>query len=81
MCEMETPANKGSVVIKQTVKVKITDFEIVKALGKGAYGKVCLARKKTSGDYFAIKIIDKAKIVSFRMVQPGGRTRRMRQTT
>jgi serine/threonine-protein kinase RIM15 len=43
--------------------VAITDFELVKPLGKGKYARVCLARKKESGDYFAIKIIEKGQSV------------------
>lgn len=42
-------------------KVSLEDFEIIKGLNSGAYGKVCLVRKRSSGDYFAMKIIDKEK--------------------
>lgn len=34
----------------------INDFEIIKPISKGAYGKVFLARKRTTGDLFAIKV-------------------------
>lgn len=34
------------------------DFEFIKFLGKGAYGTVWLVRKKTIGDYYAMKIVD-----------------------
>lgn len=40
-------------------RVGVEDFEIIKGLSSGAYGKVCLVKKRTSGDYFAMKIIDK----------------------
>jgi len=43
-------------------RVQIDDFMLLKALSHGAYGKVCLARKKKTRDIFAIKIIDKKKI-------------------
>jgi serine/threonine protein kinase len=33
------------------------DFEYVKELGQGAYGKVYLVRKVSSGDFYAMKII------------------------
>jgi serine/threonine protein kinase len=33
------------------------DFEFVKTLGQGAYGKVYLVRKVTSGDFYAMKVI------------------------
>jgi serine/threonine protein kinase len=31
-------------------------------VSKGAYGKVILARKKNTEDYFAIKVLDKQKM-------------------
>ena len=40
-------------------RVSIDDFEIMKGLSFGAYGKVCLVKKKTTGDYYALKIIDR----------------------
>jgi serine/threonine protein kinase len=45
-------------------RISISDFEILKALSHGAFGKVCLAKKVASGDLFAIKIIDRKKMVS-----------------
>ena len=39
----------------------IEDFNIIKGLSSGAYGKVCLVKKISSGDYFAMKIIDRQK--------------------
>jgi len=38
-------------------------FEIMRLLGKGAFGRVVLAEKKDTGDYFAIKIIDKVVLL------------------
>jgi len=43
--------------------VTINDFEVIKGISSGAYGKVCLAKKRTSGDYFALKIINREKTV------------------
>lgn len=34
------------------------DFEFIRMLGQGAYGGVYLVKKKTSGDLYAMKIID-----------------------
>lgn len=34
----------------------IDDFEIIKPISKGAFGRVFLARKRTTGDLFAIKV-------------------------
>ncbi|KAG8377757.1 hypothetical protein BUALT_Bualt08G0066200 [Buddleja alternifolia] len=37
----------------------IDDFDIIKPISRGAYGKVFLARKRTTGDLFAIKVLKK----------------------
>ena len=34
----------------------IEDFEIIKPISRGAFGRVFLARKKATGDTFAIKV-------------------------
>ena len=44
---------------KINTHITISDFELVKALSHGAYGKVCLARKKETKDLFAIKVLNK----------------------
>jgi hypothetical protein len=46
-------------------KISLEDFEIIKGLSSGAYGKICLVKKRSSGDFFAMKIIDKEKTESF----------------
>ena len=33
-------------------------------MSSGAYGKVCLVKKKSTGDYFALKVIDKEKTIA-----------------
>jgi hypothetical protein len=33
----------------------IKDFDIIKPISKGAFGSVFLAKKRTTGDYYAIK--------------------------
>jgi hypothetical protein len=40
-------------------RTNIDDFEIIKPISRGAYGKVFLARKRTTGDLFAIKVLKK----------------------
>jgi serine/threonine protein kinase len=47
----------------------IEDFEIIKPISRGAFGKVYLARKKTTKDLFAIKAIRKDDVVRKNMVQ------------
>jgi serine/threonine protein kinase/mRNA-degrading endonuclease RelE of RelBE toxin-antitoxin system len=40
-------------------KTNITDFEILKPISRGAYGRVFLAKKKKTGDLYAIKVLKK----------------------
>lgn len=44
-------------------RISIEDFKIINGLSSGAYGKVCLVQKISSGDYFALKIIDRQKTI------------------
>nr|SMQ44852.1 Rim15-like kinase [Blastocladiella emersonii] len=46
----------------------INDFEFLKPISKGAFGRVYLARKKTTGDLFAIKILKKDDMIRKNMV-------------
>lgn len=41
----------------------ISDFHLLKVIGKGSFGKVLLARHKENGQYFAIKVLQKASIM------------------
>eukprot|EP00835_Amoeboradix_gromovi_P004915 NODE_418_length_8967_cov_0.347429.p1 type:complete len:672 gc:universal NODE_418_length_8967_cov_0.347429:2307-292(-) len=48
--------------------VDISDFKLIKAISKGAYGSVFLSRKINTNDLFAIKILVKDEMVSKNMV-------------
>lgn len=37
-------------------RTSIEDFEIIKPISRGAFGRVFLARKRATGDLFAIKV-------------------------
>ncbi|KER19487.1 hypothetical protein T265_11747 [Opisthorchis viverrini] len=45
-------------------KVRPYDFQLLKVLGKGGYGKVFLARKIDTGQTYAMKVLKKASIVT-----------------
>jgi serine/threonine protein kinase len=49
--------------------VSIDDFEVLKPISRGAYGRVYLARKKATGDLYAIKVMRKADLIRKNMVQ------------
>ena len=42
----------------------IKDFELLKPISKGAYGSVFLARKRATGDHFAIKVLKKSDMIA-----------------
>ncbi|KAL5981569.1 hypothetical protein ACLOJK_015631 [Asimina triloba] len=44
-------------------RTSIDDFDILKPISKGAFGKIFLARKRTTGDLFAIKILKKLDMI------------------
>ena len=45
-------------------KMTIDDFDILKILGEGSFGKVMLIRRKYDGTFYALKSLNKCAIVS-----------------
>ncbi|KAG7272303.1 hypothetical protein CRUP_014188 [Coryphaenoides rupestris] len=45
---------------------KPTDFDFLKVIGKGSFGKVLLAKRKHDGKYYAIKVLQKRVILNRR---------------
>jgi hypothetical protein len=74
--ELENGASRASVApplsgIRRpsACRVTIRDFQIVKPISKGAFGKVYLARKRTTGDQYAIKVLAKEHVVRKKQVR------------
>lgn len=44
-------------------RIQLDDFEYLKVLGKGTFGKVILCREKKSGSLYAIKVLKKEVII------------------
>ncbi|KFP04393.1 RAC-beta serine/threonine-protein kinase, partial [Calypte anna] len=51
-------------VTKSRPKATMTDFDYLKLLGKGTFGKVILVREKATGRYYAMKILRKEVIIA-----------------
>lgn len=47
----------------ENTKKSLDDFEIMKVLGKGTFGKVYMAKEKASGEVFAIKVLRKDVVI------------------
>ncbi|XP_058107635.1 probable serine/threonine protein kinase IRE isoform X3 [Magnolia sinica] len=44
-------------------RTSIEDFEIIKPISRGAFGRVFLAKKRITGDLFAVKVLKKADMI------------------
>ncbi|KAF5390596.1 hypothetical protein D9757_002657 [Collybiopsis confluens] len=59
-----SPRNPSVAPLSRTTPASIKDFDIIKPISKGAFGSVFLARKKVTGDYYAIKVLKKADMIA-----------------
>eukprot|EP01038_Epipyxis_sp_PR26KG_P010052 gene10052-13512_t len=50
-------------------KVSLEDFELVKVIGKGSFGKVTLVRKKNDKKLYAMKVLSKPNIIKRKQVE------------
>lgn len=55
---------QSAVPVTRSSPTSIKDFDIIKPISKGAFGSVFLAKKKATGDYFAIKVLKKADMIA-----------------
>merc|ERR1711936_320045 len=54
--------DEPEILVNNESKVTMEDFELLKALGRGAFGKVVLCREKTSRTMYAMKILKKSAV-------------------
>ncbi|KAI0529428.1 hypothetical protein KFK09_001977 [Dendrobium nobile] len=64
---IESDSGRSSRTSPLSTKIKdrtcIEDFEIIKPISRGAFGRVFLAKKRITGDIFAIKVLKKADMI------------------
>lgn len=58
----QTMLNNGSPTGFRKPQTQISDFDFIKRISKGAFASVYLARKKITGDIYAIKVIPKSTL-------------------
>ena len=49
-------------------KLNLSDFEMLQTLGTGSFGRVRLGKEKSTGQYFALKVLKKAEILRLKQV-------------
>lgn len=54
----------------EEIKISRHDFEQIKVIGRGAFSRVILVRKKDTGRLYAMKIMKKEKLVKEMKVNP-----------
>lgn len=59
-----SPRIPSAVPGKAKTAASIKDFDMIKPISKGAFGQVWLAKKKTTGQYYAIKILKKQDMIA-----------------
>ncbi|THV08389.1 hypothetical protein K435DRAFT_847256 [Dendrothele bispora CBS 962.96] len=59
-----SPRQPSTAPLSRTNPTSIKDFDIIKPISKGAFGSVFLAKKKATGDYYAIKVLKKADMIA-----------------
>lgn len=52
-----------------TNTASLDDFDRIKTLGTGSFGRVMIVQHKPTKDYFAMKILDKQKVVKLKQVE------------
>jgi serum/glucocorticoid-regulated kinase 3 len=53
----------------KAAKVSLKDFELVKVIGKGSFGKVTLVRRKADAKLYAMKVLSKPNIIKRKQVE------------
>ncbi|KAH7914395.1 RIM15, signal transduction response regulator [Hygrophoropsis aurantiaca] len=59
-----SPRQPSNAPLQRSTPTSIKDFDIIKPISKGAFGSVFLAKKKATGDYYAIKVLKKADMIA-----------------
>ena len=62
---VDSKFNINSVVPR---RLKLADYDIGQTLGTGSFGRVKISKQKSTGKYFAIKVLKKSEIIKLKQV-------------
>ena len=65
---MDMEEEKKSVGTGKAKRLNLDDFELGTTLGTGSFGRVRIAKNKTTNGYVAVKIMKKAEIIKMKQV-------------
>lgn len=49
-------------------RVKLSDYELQRTIGKGSFGRVRLAREKNTNRFVACKMLEKNEVIRYQQV-------------
>jgi len=61
--KMEDSKNTVTLLSSDGKQLTENDFDIIRVLGRGAFGKVILTQKKDDGELYAVKIMNKGDVI------------------
>jgi hypothetical protein len=65
---LDTSSSPFGEEFKKIQHLTVNDFELLKVIGKGSFGKVMQVRKKDSGKIYAMKVLKKQQLVARKQV-------------
>lgn len=84
-----TPSNNLKCIIKQEFdnrydnpqksEHKLGDFQIIKTIGAGGFGRVYLVQNKTTKNFYAMKTLEKLKIIKYKQIEHSRNEKRILQ--
>jgi len=73
------PAQEQPVVRQTKGKYSLVDFELLRTLGTGSFGRVHLVQSKHNQRFYAVKVLKKAQVVKMKQVEHTNDERKMLQ--
>ena len=61
--------NNELIQLRRSRKVILHDFEVMRTLGTGSFGRVHLVKVKSTGKYLAMKVLKKVEVVKHKQVE------------